>query len=792
MSSQSRQERLNLYLQERNRVDELLQLGQQDEALALLEQAKEEARTNEDDDFRLLFEAMQIQIVEPSQHHLVELLNQALQWEEQQGLPMEQTIYLTIGHFYAENDDQETATAWFSEALKINERDVNTLRLMGASILKQGDPQTAIQWFNAALGVSENKDSFSWKEKSVAEQTTGNLEQALRCIKNAFKLRPDLWKKDYEELKKLSEKNSAVRPPNIPQLSPTLMQEFMDDSSTEPETTQSEEKPEPPVELPQPEKPQADTSPKEENIPETVPNTPEPTPDPPDPIVVEPSENDEDEISIGDAILADDNPPKEEKQEESPELEQKENKPQEMPVVSRENVEKTEQNQPPKNESQGKPTSGETPNQGILQRIQKRRQQAHQEFFQKFLQKSRLPKDRSLWFFLRTPIFESHNVGFNSGGGHFLWNGGSGTIIDPGFGFLDQFHKVGASLAEVRNVIITQDNESHLAQFETIRRLLLQGGLASNVRFYLNLGAMQKLSSVLDMSDKVFSQGFSTLYAGADYELHGGGKLKVLPAYRQEFKSVDHAVGLMITLSPENAAPEDAASGQSKKIVYTGDTGLFPLTLSYDSAESRIVHISDKNQLHRVLSRRYLDEGAANADLMVLHIASLNVQFEKSFENVPQNIKTNEMDHVDLANRPTESQLVDLCSVGELGYLGVREMISSCTPKFAAVCAWTQDMLCERAELCSFLQEQCGGQTVSKIVPEDVSLVYDIFADTVFDCVANAWTPAGSVSFGAAENSPKNLYFFSEEKRQEFETAPDYYVQRFANDLKFQKNMYFL
>lgn len=793
MSSPSRQERLNLYLQEQNRVEELLQLGQKEETLALLERAKEEAKTKGDDDFRLLFESLQIQVLEPAHQHQVELLNQALQWEGGQGYPMEQAICLAIGRFYADNDDQETAIAWFNESLKINESDFNTLRLIGVSILKQGDAETALKWFEAALAASGNQDSFSWKEKAFAEQSSGNFEQALKSIEEAVKLRPDLWQEEYKKLKKLGQKNPSA-PPNIPQISPALLQEFLGESAkSESETDEST------------------TSENEKRSPDLLSEK--------DIFQIpDPQSDVEANIKIPSAGVINDMPVREDSfQKEQKTGDTAQSVPWQESGINDESLKSENLNRP----SLPDRTSGSaaqtsdvsastvvstvksedhemlsTANATLNQRILQQQHKSQRELFQRFFQKSQLPGNRALWFFLRTPTGEPCRCASFDNGGHFLWNRGSGTIIDPGFGFLDQFLKVGGSLAEVQNIVITQDNESHLAQFETIRRLLLQGGFAPNVCFYLNLGAVQKLSSMIDMNDKSFSQGYLTLYTGADYELLGGGKLKVLPAYRQESKSVDHAVGLSISLSSDNTAQSMESSESVKKIVYTSDTGLFPLTLSYDSTKNRIVHISDKNQVNRILSRRYLDEGAANADLMVLHIGSLNIQFDKSSLNdAGSNVKINEMDHIDLSNRPVDTQLVELCSVGQLGFLGVREIIVTCAPKFAAVCGWAKEMIPMRLEICELLQEQCNiigsenAKPVSKIVPEDFSLVYNIFDDTIFDCVNYDWVPTEKTIFQVMANV---IYFFSEEKRREFESVPDYYAQRFLADLKYKKKSYFI
>ncbi|MCL2304124.1 MAG: tetratricopeptide repeat protein [Planctomycetaceae bacterium] len=650
MSALIREERLKQYRKDRETAKEFLLLGQKDDALKLLEDARQQANISGDDDFRMLFESLQICVVQPDHPQQVELLQQALQWETKQNFPLEQVMYLEIGRFYADADDQDTAISCFSEALKIDQSDFETLRLTGISIARQGDPDTALKWFETALAASDNTDSFSWREKAFTEQRIGNIDQALKSMEQAVQLRPDLWRASQEKLEKLCKTHPSLPPiPLLPKVSPEPISELLD----------------------------------------------EPAPYPVD-----------DNTPIG-----------------GMEMEFSKNSLEAMVVEA--------------------VKSGSA-------KLQKR-----------FFSESVFPKEKALWFFLEPP-----QTGWTSGGGHFLWNRGTGTIIDPGAGFLDALAEAGGTLAEVRNVVVTHDNESQLAEFETIRKLLQKGNLAKNVRFFLNLGAIQKLSATVDLNDKAFSEGYLTLYVGATYDLLGGGKIKSLPAYHQELKSADQAVGLQISL--------DTEFGEAKRIVYTSDTGLFPLAPSYNHAENRIVYVSDKNQASRILSRRYQDEGADNADLMILHFGQANVRSDKN---------VNEMQFVDPNNRPDETQLAELCTVGQLGFLGTREMLEQCRPKFAVLCQWAKELVPLRTELSELLQNQIGTES-TKLVAGDRFLMYDIFADTVYDCVGDSWTAARKITTADQEGK---LFYFAEETQKTFESSSDYYVNRFLNDLKYQQ-----
>ncbi|MGL6197255.1 MAG: tetratricopeptide repeat protein, partial [Thermoguttaceae bacterium] len=426
------------------------------------------------------------------------------------------------------------------------------------------------------------------------------------------------------------------------------------------------------------------------------------------------------------------------------------------------------------------------------------------EFRKRFLSESRLPKNRALWFFLHKPITTADDVNSSlgySGGGHFLWNHGAGTIIDPGDEFLQNFIRFGGSLADVRNVVITNDNESNIAQVELIRSLLLRAGLAKNVRFFLNLGAIQKLSNILDLNDKSFAEGYMTLHTGAIYDLLGGGKIKAISAYHQELKSVDQSVGICFTLedkngvAPQNTTAENTSGVTSKKIVYTSNTGLFPISFFFDATDGKIVHVTDKNQVERIISDRYVNEGVADADLMVLSIGRMNIKFDKSgsvgVDTKPVLVK-NEFDYINTTTTLSSTELAENAAVGHLGYLGAREVLTKCKPKLAVISDWSQDMMPIRVELTALLHVQteqlvrndAGNDAGSmKVLPSDCNLVYDIFANQILDCVKNDWSDALKITCAAETNE---LFYFNEDEFEQFAKSPKYFVNHFKNELEFK------
>ncbi|MGL6195382.1 MAG: tetratricopeptide repeat protein, partial [Thermoguttaceae bacterium] len=164
MSTASREERIVSYNSARDRIEELIHIGHDREALEVVEKFSTEANNSGDEDFRSYFESQKIRITAPDPAQQFELLDSGIQWAYKQNHSADKCFYLEIGRLYLDNGDTNSASAWFNESLKLNQSDGDTLRMMGCAIMKNGDSETAIKWFEAALEATNNGDSASWVE----------------------------------------------------------------------------------------------------------------------------------------------------------------------------------------------------------------------------------------------------------------------------------------------------------------------------------------------------------------------------------------------------------------------------------------------------------------------------------------------------------------------------------------------------------------------------------------------------------------------------------------------------
>ena len=168
------------------------------------------------------------------------------------------------------------------------------------------------------------------------------------------------------------------------------------------------------------------------------------------------------------------------------------------------------------------------------------------------------------------------------GGGYFLYANGVGTVIDPGFNFLENFNAMGGRLSDIDNIVVTHAHNDHTNDLESILTLFHQrhknaGNTVSarlgrprprpKVNLYMNLGSFQKFSPMINLRQTDQLGEVKIIAPGEEYLIPGSGiRMRVLPAYHDEIYSTTYAVGLHFTL-PTNPA---------KTLVFTGDTGLLP------------------------------------------------------------------------------------------------------------------------------------------------------------------------------------------------------------------------
>lgn len=189
-------------------------------------------------------------------------------------------------------------------------------------------------------------------------------------------------------------------------------------------------------------------------------------------------------------------------------------------------------------------------------------------------------KKQSLFFVLRkwnsyTPIVSGADGEDSVGGGYFLRHQDIGVVIDPGYNFIDNFHKAGHRIADISHIIITHAHNDHTIDFESLMTLFhtrkKETDKQKTVRIYMSPSALMKLRSIIsancDYAEVV------PVSPGQTHTLDDTLGMRTLPAYHRDVIASDYAIGVRFDVK--------TAEGL-RRIALTSDTSLFPTTPGKD------------------------------------------------------------------------------------------------------------------------------------------------------------------------------------------------------------------
>ena len=410
------------------------------------------------------------------------------------------------------------------------------------------------------------------------------------------------------------------------------------------------------------------------------------------------------------------------------------------------------------------------------------------------VRETKLPKDKySLFLFLRrwnsyTPAIP-RTRDMSVGGGYFLWHANEGTVIDPGYKFLENFYEAGGTISDIHNVVVTHAHDDHNHQFEQLCTLFYKYNELCEkekredsklkIRFFLNAGAFKKFSGMIDLNDYGYTDHLFVMSEGSTFNLSGdakkkAGKIHVLPAYHHELLSRDQAVGLYFDLT----SPDEK---NRHRILLTSDTGLFPQDLS--GTDPKKPKNCDGSPIYEKY-KSFLDNN--EVDLMVVHIGS---------------IKKTERDGIgrsfdSLSNRHA------ICYPNHLGYIGTREVIQNIKPKVAVLSEWGEEMKNFRMPLCRDIYDSVNAYLESKgqqgkitVLPSDIPLIYRFFDNDksegeIWDCVQDEWIPSVDANYENEDEEGSESIFYMEDVDR-YAKDRKYYSDKFRVNMKYFKSLYF-
>ena len=326
------------------------------------------------------------------------------------------------------------------------------------------------------------------------------------------------------------------------------------------------------------------------------------------------------------------------------------------------------------------------------------------------------------------------------GGGYFIYHQGKGIVIDPGYNFIENFHEANGRVHDIDAIVITHAHNDHTTDFESLCTLLYKynkdikdQSRKKRISLYLNNGAFKKFSGILNLQDHSYIDKVYTLNRGNNYTLPSGVGLMVLPAFHDEIVSRDQSVGLLFSIP--------IGDGDMRKLLFTSDTGLFPLKLE----DTKFVPNTDGTD---ELWQEYPDAARNGVDVLVTHIGSVN---------------KNEI-VVDL-NKGVHECLYP----NHLGVIGVCRMITKLRSRLAIVSEFGEELRSSRCflvrQIDRIVKEVLRGaeDPPPAVLPGDLAFRYDIGAHKVC-CENGEWIDCEDVRYLYKDTSRKeDILYLSRE-----------------------------
>ncbi len=333
------------------------------------------------------------------------------------------------------------------------------------------------------------------------------------------------------------------------------------------------------------------------------------------------------------------------------------------------------------------------------------------------------------------------------GGGYFLHANGVGTVIDPGFDFLENFNAMGGRLADINNIVVTHAHNDHTNDLESILTLFYQrvknAGRSPSARLgrprprqavnlYMNLGAFQKFSPMINLRSTEHIGQVKVIAPGETYDLEGSGiRMRVLPAHHDEIFSKTYAVGLHFTLPTRPA----------KTVVFTGDTGLFP-----SGTDIRADNVSELE-----IGRQYgLEPGTV--DYFIPHLGSIG---------------DNELKSPDRQDKLGESFYPN-----HLGVQGLIRLITMLRPKYVFVSEFGEELkgfivlLMELINRCVREIDELGGVKPSEmpvILPMDLYFFCDLAREEMYCARSESFEPIRKTGYRHLDKNNTSQFYYERE-----------------------------
>lgn len=262
----------------------------------------------------------------------------------------------------------------------------------------------------------------------------------------------------------------------------------------------------------------------------------------------------------------------------------------------------------------------------------------------------------------------------NLGGGYFFVCDGKGTIIDPGYNFIENFIEYGFSLGDIDNVVLTHAHDDHTADFEPLLSLFSQlfKSTDKKIKLYTNLGASVKFSNIISKNERLFD--------------------KIVIMNTNTTNKITPCLELIATPAEHN---DVVTNRTSKGLIFKFKKG---------SKKWRLGITGDTKVFMKVDGEKGIFSCFENVDALILHIGSIH-------ESELQLMKDNFEGH----NYNGE----------HLGIRGIVNLIFKCRPKLAIISEFGEELKELRTGIAYQLDntfENYNSTGIVRVIPSDIGL----------------------------------------------------------------------
>jgi len=396
------------------------------------------------------------------------------------------------------------------------------------------------------------------------------------------------------------------------------------------------------------------------------------------------------------------------------------------------------------------------------------REQKRTEFLSK---DSLLDAGQSFLLLLRkwnsfTPIIPTKDDERYVGGGYYIYHKGVGTVIDPGYNFIENFYRAGCRITDIHNIILTHAHNDHTNDFESLLSLLYQYNRKNKfeketenfkkINVYMNAGSFKKFAGLIDLRGSDYIDRLYPVSPGDQFTLCQGVKLHILQAYHDELISKKYAIGLKFSIKTDQGA---------KNILITSDTGLFPQKKSKSQNED----VADVTK-PEIWETYGLDEEPIH--LLIVHIGSIRKdEFEASID--------------------TENEKIFYPN--HLGIIGSTRVIASIHPKLAIVSEFGEELFDFQEDLINVINNVIKayfqGEDCPTVLPGDLPLIYSIPEESIYCILCQKMVPATNVTY----TLPGKVFYYYDSSIMDPQkiAKAEKFAFKFESSRKDKKGLYF-